>query len=87
MKKLKNCLFLSLFTSPVWALPLPCMNDTLTNYLASGFSCTIGDKTFASFAAIFTATAALGGTATPVSTDNVTVQPSGGSLDPPLPLP
>jgi hypothetical protein len=54
-----------------------CVPDTLTNYATGGFSCTIGDKTFGSFAF---ALSSLGGTPTSVSA--ITVVPGGTSLDP-----
>ena len=53
---------------------LSCPIDTLTNYTAPGFSCFIGDRTFASFVLDLNATQGLG-TATPALADSVLVVP------------
>lgn len=65
--------------APAGAIPLPCGMDTMSNYLAPSFACTIGDKTFQSFAAGLTAITALG-TAAPVSFSDITVLPGGDDL-------
>jgi len=81
MRSQRLCLFTLLFSAPVFAIPSLCVDDTLTNYESVGFNCTIGDKTFNSFASALTAITAFG-TATPTSTDDINVHPTGGSLDP-----
>lgn len=55
-----------------------CSSGTLTSYLSSGFSCDTGTATFSDFSAVLVSVA--GGT--PGSTDDITVNPNGGSSNP-----
>ena len=81
MKYFKLLFLSAVILTPARANPASCAVTTLTAYLAPDFSCVIGDKTFTSFAASLTAVTALG-TATPASTDSITVTPTGDSSDP-----
>jgi hypothetical protein len=54
---------------------LSCPIDTLTNYTAPGFTCFIGDRTFANFVLDLNSTQGLG-TATPALADSVLVLPN-----------
>ena len=58
-----------------------CATLSLTSYLAPGFSCTIGDKTFDNFDASLSAISTTG-VALPTSLSDITVAPSGNSLNP-----
>ena len=82
MKRARYWLLIAFAVVPGWAIPMPCIDNTLTAYIAPGFACTIGDKTFGSFATILSSSAVLGGMATPATADDITVHPTGGSSDP-----
>src|SRR6476646_10463605 len=75
MKRAGYWLLFGFAVIPAWALPMPCIDNTLTAYIAPGFACTIGDKSFGSFATILSSSAVLGGMATPATADDITVHP------------